>query len=523
MSREELLAENEELKVLLHNIQKDNASLRSKISSLENLVLGYRKELYGSKSEKIDPSEILQGKLFNEIEESQNDSPGLYNGHADEKVEVHSHTRKKPGRKPIPDHIPREEIIHDIPESEKICNCGQELSRIGEETSEKLDIIPQKVFVVKHIRYKYACKHCNGDERNEAGSVIKTAPLPPQLLPQSIATPGLVAYLLTSKFVDHLPFYRMEKIFRRMGLELPRSTMCNWTKQVYEKCKPFVSILKQQLLEGSLIGIDETTLQVMKEPNRSNTTKSYMWLFRGGHPEKPVLLYLYRETRSAEFIPKFLNRYQGCIQTDAFSSYDSNFRNWKGVLHGGCFAHARRKFYSVWQSEEDRIAGYVILRLREVYAVEKEIRKQKLHSLCLFSKIQKIREEKSKPILDDLKTFLDSAYSQVLPKSPIGEAIRYTLNEWERLTIYLSHGEFYIDNNLVENGIRPFVIGRKNWLFSGSPDGAEASTFFFSIVQTAIANKKDPYAVLRTLFEGVPASHLTQDFESLFSKSMGWV
>ncbi|PNV74132.1 IS66 family transposase zinc-finger binding domain-containing protein, partial [Leptospira inadai] len=187
MSREELLAENEELKVLLHNIQKDNASLRSKISSLENLVLGYRKELYGSKSEKIDPSEILQGKLFNEIEESQNDSPGLYNGHADEKVEIHSHTRKKPGRKPIPDHIPREEIIHDIPESEKICNCGQELSRIGEETSEKLDIIPQKVFVVKHIRYKYACKHCNGDERNEAGSVIKTAPLPPQLLPQSIA------------------------------------------------------------------------------------------------------------------------------------------------------------------------------------------------------------------------------------------------------------------------------------------------------------------------------------------------
>ncbi|EQA37192.1 IS66 family element, transposase domain protein [Leptospira inadai serovar Lyme str. 10] len=132
--------------------------------------------------------------------------------------------------------------------------------------------------------------------------------------------------------------------------------MCNWTKQVYEKCKPFVSILKQQLLEGSLIGIDETTLQVMKEPNRSNTTKSYMWLFRGGHPDKPVLLYLYRETRSAEFIPKFLNRYQGCIQTDAFSSYDSNFRNWKGVLHGGCFAHARRKFYSVWQSEEDRIA-----------------------------------------------------------------------------------------------------------------------------------------------------------------------
>ncbi|WP_238325547.1 IS66 family transposase [Leptospira inadai] len=143
--------------------------------------------------------------------------------------------------------------------------------------------------------------------------------------------------------------------------------------------------------------------------------------------------------------------------------------------------------------------------------------------MCLFSKIQKIREEKSKPILDDLKTFLDSAYSQVLPKSPIGEAIRYTLNEWERLTIYLYHGEFYIDNNLVENGIRPFVIGRKNWLFLGSPDGTEASTFFFSIVQTAIANKKDPYVVLLTLFEGMPASHSTQDFESLFSKSMGWV
>jgi transposase len=211
---------------------------------------------------------------------------------------VPAHKRKKPGRKPLPEALPRVEVIHDLPEDEKVCACGSPLSKIGEEVSEKLDYIPAKLQVIRHIRYKYACKSCEGVE-TEAGAV-KTAPPPAQIIPKGIATPGLLAYILVSKFCDALPFYRQTKIFHRLGIEIPRATMANWAIQVARQCRPLLELLHTEILSGPLVSIDETTVQVLKEPGRANTTQSYMWIFRGGPPDQPALVYQYHPSRSGQ-------------------------------------------------------------------------------------------------------------------------------------------------------------------------------------------------------------------------------
>ena len=278
-----------------------------------------------------------QMTLFDEAEDITEDVPAK-----EEEIAIAGHTRKKGGRKPLPEDLPRVEVVHDIPEEEKTCACGCKMSRIGEDVSEKLDIIPAKIQVIRHIRYKYACKQCEGVESEEGA--VKTAPLPPQLIPQSISTPGLLAHILTAKFADALPFYRQEKQFSRIGVDLPRATMANWTIQAAKKCQPLIDCLLQEIRSGPLIGMDETTVQVLQEPGRSNTSKSYMWVFRGGDPDKPALIYQYHPTRSGDVPKNLVNGYQGYIQTDGYKAY--NFLDQKeGVTHIACWAHARRKFH----------------------------------------------------------------------------------------------------------------------------------------------------------------------------------
>ena len=508
-----------ELKQVIASYEDEKRQYQADIKILKEQVAFLRDKLFGCKSEKhpldLNPPQLL---LFDEPGDISSEQPTP----SDEEIDVPAHKRKKPGRKPLPKDLPRVDVIHDLKEEEKICGCGCQMSRIGTEESEKLDIIPAKIRVIHHIRYKYACKNCEGVE-SEAGAV-KIAPAPEQLIPKSIATPGLLAYVLTSKFVDHLPFYRQEDQFKRIGVDLSRATMANWSIKVAERCNPLLGLLQSEILSGPLVNIDETTVQVLKEPGRKNTTKSYMWVFRGGPPEKPALIFQYHPTRSGQVPSDYLRNYEGYIQTDGYSGYNALGQK-KGIIHLGCWAHARRKFKEVQNAAKNikncknktGSADVALNYIRKLYAIEKRAKSLDYTP----EQIYKDRQDKARPILDDFKNWLDKRALQTPPKGLLGKAISYTLNEWEKLIQYINDGLLRPDNNLAENAIRPFVVGRKNWLFSGSPKGAEASAALYSLIETAKANGLEPYRYLRYLFENLPSAHATHDYKKLLPQYIG--
>jgi len=484
---------------------------QSQIDRLHEQIRLLRSKLFGRKTEKYVDAGQDQLRLFNEIEQAASSEE-----ENEQELPVAAHRRKKGGRKPLPENLPRIEVVHDLPEEQKVCACGAELTKIGEEVSEKLDYIPAKLQVIRHIRYKYACKGCEGIDSD--GGAVKIAPAPVQIIPKGIATPGLVAQILVSKFCDALPFYRQEKIFARLGIEIPRATMANWAIKVSEQCRPLTEILRSEILSGPLVNIDETTVQVLKEPERENTAKSYMWIFRGGPPDKPSLVYQYHPTRSGEVPKDYLKDYKGYIQTDGYRGYDALGAQ-EGIVHIGCWAHVRRKFHEVVQArQKDRRqnsktgSGDMALNyIKKLYTIESVAKAQKSSA----EQIQSLRQEQAKPILDEFKGWLEKRFVQIPPKGLLGKAIGYALNQWPRLIIYLEDGHLRPDNNLAENAIRPFVVGRKNWLFSGHPRGAEASACLYSLIETAKANRLEPYLYFRFLFDHLPFATKEDDFKSL--------
>ena len=269
-----------------------------------------RHKIFGRRSERFSGEDLQQRSLFDEIETINEEQEIKL---PETTIDVGAHRRKKRGRKPLPPDLPREEVVHDISEDEKICSCGSLMVRIGEEVCEKLEIIPQKLKVIRHIRPKYACKKCEGADSEQA---VKIAPVPPQIIPKSIATPSLLAYVMVGKFCDAIPFYRQEKQFNRIGIELSRVDFSNWGIQASRQCDPLVEILLDEVMAGPVVLMDETRLQVMKELDRADTVNSYMWVIRGGPPEKPVILYRYHPTRSGRIPLQYLSEYQGHLHTD---------------------------------------------------------------------------------------------------------------------------------------------------------------------------------------------------------------
>ena len=486
-------------------------SFQEKVNTLEERIRLLQNELFGRKSEKQKAPEKdqLQLSLFDEPEPPAPEQPEI--------ISVPAHTRKKRGRKPLPEDLPRIDVIHDIDDSEKICACGCRLTKIDEEKSEKLDIIPAKMQVIRHIRYKYACKNCEGVE--DDGPTVKIAPPPVQFIPKGIATPGLVAQILVSKYEDALPFYRQEKIFARLGVDIPRASMCGWAVKAAQQCQPMLELLHRQILSGPLVNIDETPVQVLKEPGRSNTSKSYMWVFKGGPPESPVLIYQYHPTRSGQVPGEFLKAYKGYIQTDGYNGYAALGRR-PEICHVGCWAHARRKFIEVMKAGSGKgkkgHAETAIDYIRKLYAVEKKGREKKLSPEELVD----LRKEESKSILEEFKNFLNLLSGQTPPKGLLGKAVNYTLKNWPQLVRYLEKGYIRPDNNAAENAIRPFVVGRKNWLFSGNPTGASASCGIYSLIETAKANGLKPYDYMRYLFDNTPFAETESDYETLLPQNL---
>jgi transposase len=486
----------------------------SRIEYLEERVRLLTNELFRRSSEKrpqIDDPRQLH--LFNEAEELAVQEKVI------PEVVVPEHTRKKPKRKPLPDHLPRIEVIHDIDESEKVCACGTELSKIGEEVSEKLDIIPASVRVIRTIRPKYACKGCEGVEGE--GATVKIAEPPPEIIPKGMATAATVAYVAVAKYADGTPLYRLEKILARHGIEIARSTMASWMVMASDRCRLMMELVERELISGPLINADETPVQVLNEPGRKNTTKSYMWVFRGGSPEKPVVLFHYAPSRSGEVPKEVLRNFRGYLQTDAYSGYEQFDRKGSPILLVGCMAHVRRNFVKVIDArgkgaKKPGSADVAVEYIRKLYAIEKTAREGGFSP----EETRALRNEKALPILEEFKAWMEKRHPQTPPEGLLGKALSYALNHWPKLIRYLEDGRIPIDNNSAENAIRPFVVGRKAWLFSGHPNGAHAAATLYSLIETAKACDLEPYHYLRYLFEKLPYARSEEDHLALLPQRL---
>jgi len=473
-----------------------------------------RHNIYSSKSERYLPDDAYsQSSLFADAESGAEAADE--NVEKVEEISVPGHKRKKRGRKRLDSSLPRIEIEHDLSESEKKCGCGHKKSRIGSEKSEQLEIKPAQVWVISNIRYKYACQHCEGVDRNEGEPSVQIAPPPPQLIPKSISSPSLLAHLFSGKFEDALPFYRQEKQFARYGVRLSRGTMCNWAVKVSALCVDMMEHLRTHILSGPLIQVDETTVQVLHEPNRSADTLSRMWVFLGGPPGKKAVYFHYSQTRSGTVASDFIGDYQGCVQSDGYSGY--NFLDKReGIFHAGCWAHVRRKFYDVIKPLGKNRKGVgkadkALLMIKDLYKIEREAKEKNLTPEELYE----VRQKDSRPKVNEFYDWLESNALQVAGSGSLSQAFSYALSQKERLKKFLDNSVLSMDNNLAENAIRPFVVGRKNWMFSDQPHGAEASAVLYSIIETAKANNLEPYHYLLYLFDKLPDTIWADDDEEL--------
>ena len=487
---------NEKLRAQTRVSEQENARLNAKVLSLQeqlNLALARR---YAASSEKLSPDQI---RLFDEAEvEAQKESP------EDETVTVPEHSRRKRGRKKLPDSLSRIDIVHELAADERRCpHDGGVLAEIGEVTSEQLDIVPAKIQVIRHIRKQCACK---------CGQCIKTAPLPPQPIPKSLASPGLLAHITVSKYQDALPLYRQETILRRIGVELPRATLANWMIKAGVLVQPVINLLRDRMLAYDIIQMDETPVQVLKEPGKRAQSKSYLWLQRRGPPDQPITLYDYDLGRGAGVPLRLLDGFRGYLQTDGYDGYNAAVVS-NGLMHMGCMAHARRKFSDAVKAQgKNRKPGkaqHGLALIQKLYRVEKQAKQ--LTPQERFDH----RQQHAKPILERLRSWLDDSLPQVLPGSTAGKALKYLHNEWDKLTRYLDDGRLEIDNNLAENAIRPFVVGRKNWLFSASVAGVNASANLYSLIETTKGKGLEPYAYLRYLFAELPKAETVEAIEAL--------
>ena len=472
-----------------------------KVAQLQEQVTLLRHKLFSPKSER-SPEEAGSPQLamFNEAEELT-DAPAAEPVEAEEIVVAPGKRRGK--RKPLPANLPRVDIIHELPEHELACTCGCRMQAMGEETSEQLEIIPMQVRVIRHIRKTYVCKACE--------SAPVTADKPAQLIEKSIASPSVLAMLLTTKYADGIPLYRFEKMLSRHGIDIPRQTLARWVIQTGEQLQPLLNLMRDTLLDYPVLHCDETRLQVLNEPGRDPTAQSWMWVQSGGPPEKPVVLFDYTTSRAQEVPLRLLDGYRGYLMTDDYAGYNAVAAR-DGIERLACWAHARRKFVDAQKVQPKGKTGRADMALNlinKLYGIERDCKD------ASDAERFDARQQRSRPLLEQLKNWLDKTQPQVAEQTALGKAVNYLASNWNRLVRYREGGHLPIDNNRAENAIRPFVIGRKNWLFSDTPKGATASAQIYSLIETAKANGQEPYAWLRHILDRLPAAQSVEDYEAL--------
>ncbi|WP_114327582.1 IS66 family transposase [Candidatus Colwellia aromaticivorans] len=482
----------EQLKAMLLAEREQSAQQAARLVFLEEQFRLAQQQRFGAQSE----SHPAQGDLFNEAEVELDVIEDV--------VESTSTTvKKKPVRQKLPKDLEREVIIHDLSDDEKSCDCcGNQLHQMGESRSEKLEFIPAKVKVIEHVRLKYSCRTC---EKEGINTKIKSAPIPPSPIPKGFATPSLLSQIITSKYQYALPLYRQESLFKQYGIALSRKTMSEWMMKCSELFKPLYAQLQKTLLQQRVIQADETTLKVIKE----DKAKCYMWLYCTGSDAPTqndipnIVLYDYQSGRAGQCAVDYLDGYTGYLQVDGYVGYEKT----KATL-AGCWAHARRKFKEAEIAQPKGKTGKANMALNHI---------QKLYRLEIQLKDKTSeekyqgRQEKAKPLLAQFYQWLEK--TNVPPKTALGKAIQYCKNQWHKLNCYIEDGELNIDNNRAERAVKPFVIGRKNWMFSNTANGARASAMLYSIIETAKANGLIPFDYLMHCLEQLTNSAL--DIETL--------
>jgi len=401
------------------------------------------------------------------------------------------------GRQPLPRHLKRERIVHDLADSEKHCAaCQQDLRPIGEESSERYEYIPAQLTVIEDVCKKYAC-----------ACTVKTATKPPQPIEKSTAGASLLAQVIVAKCVDHLPLHRQEKIFERHGVEISRQTMCGWLAQCAGLLKPLYAAAKEVLFQSKVIGTDDTGVKVL-DAKLPFARTGRIWPYSGdqGHP---VILYDYTATRQRAGPEEFLKGYRGHLQADAYGGYDAFFKDpARGLIEVGCWAHARRYFHKALESDQGRM-GPALLLIAQLYRVEKRAR-----PLGPADRLR-LRQFQSQPILDKLRNYLLEIQAEVLPKSPEGRAVRYTLKNWTALTRYCQDGDLEIDNNATERAIRGVAVGRNNWIFFGSDQGGKTAAVLRSFLASCQRVGVDPFLWLKDVLSRIADHPITRLAELL--------
>lgn len=475
-------------------LQKLCIEYETKINHLEETLNYLMKRLYGSKSEKSEALGITQLSLFDESEIEAN--ADAYEPLLEDKIKT---TNKYKGQKEDKlRNLPHEKEVFDLPIEDRICStCGSELKSIGEEfVRSEVVFQPARLRVVDYYVKTYECRKC----KNTDDAIYVTAGCPSPVIPHSIASASSVAYVMYQKFVNHVPLYRQEAEWQNYGLKLSRQTMANW---VIIAATDWLAIifnkLHEALLKEKYCHADETRIQVLNEIGRDNTTQSFMWVFGTiKETNTPIRLFEYSPTRNGDTAKDFLNEFNGMLITDAYGGYEKV----ENVTRCYCWAHCRRYFVDALpkdiQDIQDTAPVKAIDYCNKLFAIEKEI-----DGMSAEDK-KKVRQEKSKPLVDAFLLWIDENQNKYMRNSKLGKAFSYTLNQKEGLIQFLNDGNIPLSNNIAENAIRPFTVGRKNWLFAGSPNGAKASAIVYSIIETAKANQLNPFKYLNRLMSELP-------------------
>jgi transposase len=460
-------------------LSQDNQLLRHRLSAL-------LRSSYGPRAERFDPRQLLLfGLLVPRIESPAPSSTSKRK----------SANRSKHGRQKLPGHLPRLPIEHDLSESEKACPCcGEQRQCIGQEKSEQLEHLPCNFVVLEHIRHKYACPHCHSGrcQQCDGNAHVDLAAKPAQPIEKGMAGPGLLAHVVTSKLADHLPLYRIEQIFARQQVAISRSTLCGWIAAAAAVVHSLYQLMCGRVRQSAVLHTDDTTVPVQ---NEGHCRQGRLWTYVGDE-HHPYIVYDYTPTRSGQGPLTWLGTWKGFLQADAYAGYDKLYAR-GDVIEVACWAHVRRKFFDAQESDAAR-SLWMLEMIRRLYAVEESV-KDKSPPERLSA-----RQSQSAPILEQIRVWLIAQQTQVLPRSPIAQAIGYALNQWPALIVYTSDARLSIDNNISERALRRVAVGRKNWLFAGHDESAQGQAVLWSLIASAQRHGIDVQLYLRSVLAHLP-------------------
>jgi len=511
-SLDELRRENERLRAERDQLLEEQHRHLREIESLQHQLQALLRRYYGRSSEKMDSAQRL---LFEDLIDKAIPQMPAEDGAEDQAPLTHQ--RKGHGRRRLPAHLAREKVIHDLPEDQKPCPCCGKLRHIiGKQTHEQLDYVPAKVKVIEHIRLTYGCRYCEANG-SPAGPQIVTADKPFQPIEKGLAAPGLLSYVMVSKYADHLPLHRLEGILRRHGIPIARSTMCDWAAQCADLLRPLYDRMVHEVRASEIIHTDDTPVKV-QDRRRTQTRTGRFWVYLGDH-DHPQTVFVYTASRSRDGPMEFLRDWgrdqRVYLQADAFGGYDGIYAGDAGglVTEVACWAHARRKFYDARHSDPGSSAQ-ALAYIRLLYDVEAEAKRPaEKDGNDLASERYRLRQESAVPRLGQFRALLESQQAErggpILPKSPMGQAIQYALNQWDALCVYTTDGRLAIDNNASENALRRVAVGRKNWLFAGSDNGGHTAATLFSLIATCQRHQVEPMAYLRDVLTRIAATPLS--------------